>query len=87
VNGLQERFNFLNNFYAAVFSYEVGATKPSEAIFTELVKRSGVSADSIIFADDNPAKLSGAKAVGINTFVYKDFATYIDQLKELGVEL
>jgi HAD superfamily hydrolase (TIGR01509 family) len=87
VNGLQERFKFLDNFDAAVFSYEVSATKPSEAIFTELVKRSGVSADSIIFADDDADNLSGAKAVGINAFMYEGFDKYIEQLKELGVEL
>lgn len=87
VNGLQERFGFLDNFDAAVFSYEVGATKPSEAIFTELVKRSGVFADSIVFADDDEDNLSGAKALGINAFMYEGFDTYIEQLKELGVKL
>ncbi len=87
VNGLQERFRFLDYFDAAVFSYEVGATKPSEAIFAELIKRSGVSADSIVFTDDDVDNLAGAKALGINTFMYEGFNKYIEQLKELGVEL
>lgn len=86
VNGLQKRFGFLDNFDAAVFSHELGATKPSEAIFIELVKRSGVSADSIVFADDVD-RLSGAKALGIVTFVYEGLDSYLKQLKKLGVEL
>jgi HAD superfamily hydrolase (TIGR01509 family) len=87
VNGLQEQFGFLDNFDAAVFSYEVGVTKPSEAIFTELVRSSGVSADSIVFADDDANKLSGAQTIGIVAFVYEGFDAYIAQLKTLGVEL
>jgi len=87
VNGLQERFGFLDNFDASVFSYEIGATKPSEAIFTELVKRSGVTAEEIAFADDDAENLSGAKTVGITAFLYEDFDKFTKDLKELGVEL
>jgi glucose-1-phosphatase len=87
VNGLQERFSFLENFDASVFSYEVGATKPSETIFAELVKRSGVAAEEIAFADDDADNLSGAKAIGITTFLYEDFDKFMHDLKELGVEL
>jgi len=87
VNGLQERFGFLDNFDAAVFSYEIGATKPSEAIFTELIKRSGVSADEIAFADDDAENLTGAEAIGITAFLYEDFDQFIEHLKKLGVEL
>jgi HAD superfamily hydrolase (TIGR01509 family) len=87
VDGLQKRFNFLDNFDASVFSYEVGATKPSEIIFTELVKRSDVLAEEIAFADDNPAKLSGAKAIGITAFVYTGFDEFTTELKSLGVKL
>lgn len=87
VNGLQEQSGFLDNFDAAVFSYEIGATKPSEAIFTELVKRSGVSADEIAFADDDADNLTGAQDIGITTFLYEDFDQFIEHLKKLGVEL
>lgn len=87
VNGLQERFGFLDNFDVAVFSHEVGATKPSEVIFNELVRRSGVPAESIVFADDDANNLSGAKTLGIIALRYEDFDKYIEQLKELGVKL
>jgi HAD superfamily hydrolase (TIGR01509 family) len=87
ISGLQTRFHFLDNFDAAVFSYEVGAVKPSEAIFTELVKQSGVAAQEIVYADDNPERLSGAKALGITTFVYNGFDRFVEDLKSLGVEL
>ena len=85
VNGLQDRFRFLDNFDASVFSYEVGECKPSEVIFSELTKRAGGSAESIVFADDNPDNLSGAKNLGITTFLYEGFDKFMEQLKGLGV--
>lgn len=77
----------MDNFDAYVFSYQVGATKPSEKIFSQLVKDSGVKAEEIVFADDNETNLAGAKRVGIETFVYRGFEDFVGRLKELGVRL
>ena len=85
IQGLQARFGFLDNFDAAAISYEIGATKPSQAIFRELVKRSGVNAEEIVFADDDESKLSGARAIGMQTFVYKGFDEFLVSLRNLGV--
>lgn len=87
VNGLNERFHFLDSFDVAVFSHEVGAAKPSEAIFTELIDKSGVEAASIVFADDDAGNLTGAEALGIQTFLYEDFDQFTTKLKKLGVTL
>lgn len=87
VNGLQERFGFLDDFDAAVFSHEVGANKPSERIFAELIKKSGVEANEIVFADDNADNLAGAEAFGITTFLYEGFDKFLERLKELGVSV
>lgn len=87
VKGLQEKFGFLDNFDVAVFSYEVGECKPSKKIFEELVKKSQAEPSSIVFADDNPNNISGAKEVGITTFLYEGFDKYLEQLKGMGVEV
>ncbi len=87
VNGLNERFHFLDNFDVAVFSHEVGAVKPSEAIFSELIEKSGVPAASIAFADDDADNLTGAETLGIQTFLYEDFDQFTNKLEELGVTL
>lgn len=87
VNGLNERFQFLNNFDAAVFSYEVGELKPSEAIFQELIGRSRVKAGEIVFSDDNPDNLVGAMNLGITTFLYEGFDKFISKLQSLGVNV
>lgn len=87
VNGLQEKFGFLDNFDIKVFSFEVGESKPSKKIFEELVKQSQAEPSAIVFADDNPDSLSGAKEVGITTFLYEGFDKYLEQLKGVGVNV
>jgi len=87
VNGLQEKFGFLNNFDVVVFSYEVGVNKSDKKIFETLVEKSQVEPSLIVFADDNPDNLGGAKEVGITTFLYKGFDKYLEQLRSVGVEI
>ena len=87
VNGLQQKFGFLDNFDVSVFSFEVGASKPDRRIFEALAKKSGVEPSSIVFADDNPDNLVGAKEVGITTFLYEGFEKYLEQLKSVGVKI
>ncbi len=87
IEGLEKRFNFLKNFDVAVYSYEVGIAKPDKKIFQELVKLSGVNPKEIVFADDDIEKISGAKEVGIQAFLYEGFDKFVDKLKALGVVL
>lgn len=87
VKGLQQKFGFLDNFDIAVFSYEVGENKPGRKIFSELIKKSQVPPESIVFADDNPDNLTGAKELGITTFLYTGFDNYLAQLATVGVKI
>jgi epoxide hydrolase-like predicted phosphatase len=85
IKGLQEKFGFLDDFDVVVLACDVGASKPDKKIFEALVSKSGVKPEEIIFADDNPDNLAGAKEVGISTFLYEGFEKYMEQLKSVGV--
>jgi HAD superfamily hydrolase (TIGR01509 family) len=87
VQALDKIFHFLEDFDVAVFSYEVGDVKPSKEIFEELIKRSKVKSQQIVYSDDNPERLSGASELGINTFVYTDFIKFKQELEKLGVKI
>ena len=87
VNGLQKRFEFLNDFDAKIFSYEVGIDKPNKKIFKELIAKSGVRAEELFYSDDDESKMIGAKELGINTFLYTDFDALIMHLENLGVKI
>ncbi len=85
VRALEERFNFLSNFDVQIFSYKVGFVKPSKEIFQALIDQSGVEPEEIVYSDDKEERLSGAKNLGINAFVYKNFEEFLLKLEELGV--
>ena len=85
INGLHKRFGFLDDFDVAVFSYEVGISKPAKEIFQTLIAKAGVEANEIVYSDDDESKMEGAKELGINTFLYTDFDAFISYLEGLGV--
>ena len=87
INGLHKRFKFLDDFDAAVFSYEVGASKPDKRIFQQLIERSGLNAEEIVFADDNNDNLVGSREAGITTFFYEGFDKFMADLKGAGVKV
>jgi putative hydrolase of the HAD superfamily len=87
IQALDNKFHFLSNFDVVVFSYEVGVRKPDKKIFQTLIDKSGVKPEEIVFSDDNPEKLSGAKELGINTFVYENFEQFQKELIKLGVKI
>ncbi len=87
INGLQKRFKFLDNFDVWALSYEVGFNKPTKELFEELIRKSNVKANEIIFADDHDENVEGAKKVGIHAFIYEGFDKFIEKLKTLGVNV
>jgi epoxide hydrolase-like predicted phosphatase len=87
INGLQQRFGFLNDFDVIVLSYKVGVDKPNKEIFQDLITKSGVQANEIVYSDDDESKMDGAKELGINTFLYTDFEAFVKHLENLGVKL
>lgn len=87
INGLQERFKFLDDFDGKSISYEVGSSKPDTKIYQKLIEVSGVNANEIIYADDNNDNISEAQKVGINAFFYEGFDKFVEILRELNVEI
>lgn len=87
VNGLQKKFGFLDNFDTAVFSYEVGYTKPSAEIFNELIKLSGVRPEEITYSDDSQEAVEAARGLDIQAFFYRDFEQFIGELRRIGIAI
>ncbi len=86
VNALDAKFDFLNDFDFKIFSYQTRYMKPDVLMFQELVKATRLRPEEIAYSDDNYEKLTGALALGINTFVYQDFEQFKEELKKLGVK-
>ncbi|MBP9817614.1 HAD-IA family hydrolase [Candidatus Shapirobacteria bacterium] len=86
INGLQERFKFLNDFDARALSYEVGVNKPDKRLYEELIKKSGFEASEVVYSDDELVRTNAAKEVGLSAFLYENFEQFCGELKKLGVE-
>jgi epoxide hydrolase-like predicted phosphatase len=84
---LEARFGFMKDFDVVIASYEVGYTKPSREIFEVLLERVEVAPGELVYADDNPDRLQGARDLGITVFVYETFPQYIEELRRLGVKV
>lgn len=87
IEKLQKKFGFLEDFDVAVFSYEIGVTKPDKKIFEELIRRTNVKPEELVYSDDGEDKLKRALELGINAFLYENFEQFKDKLLELGVNL
>jgi putative hydrolase of the HAD superfamily len=87
INGLQNRFKFLDDFDGKSISYEVGSSKPDSKIYQKLIEVSGVNANEIVYADDNNDNILEAQKLGINAFFYENFDGFIEELRKLGVNI
>lgn len=64
-NGLGDAFK------AEFISADMKLMKPSAAFYEEVVRQIGLPAGEIVFLDDSPANVEGAKAVGLDARLYQ----------------
>jgi putative hydrolase of the HAD superfamily len=69
----------------AVLSFEVGARKPGGTFFTALVARAGCRPEQLLFIDDLPANVEGARAVGIDAVLFESAAGVERELARRGL--
>ena len=87
IDFLKKKFKLVRFFDIMVFSYEVGVLKPDKKIFQELIKRSLVKPNEIIYSDDKEINLKEARKLGIHTFHFQNFGQFKSELNNLGLEL
>ena len=80
---LSRHFDFIDAFDVSVFSYEVGMRKPDPVIFMVMLEKMGVGAENVVFIDDMPANVEGAKSAGLHAIRFTDTPTAIASLKTI----
>jgi len=63
-----DELGILREFDFAMTSHELGCAKPDPAIFRLALDKAALSADRVMFFDDLPANVAGARACGITAF-------------------
>lgn len=69
----------------AIVSGQLGVVKPDPRIFEIALERAGVLAERAVFVDDSTVNVDGARAVGIDAFVFVDAAQARRELAERGL--
>jgi putative hydrolase of the HAD superfamily len=81
----EERYPFFRHFPVRIYSYRVGASKPSPLIYREALKARKVAAPEAVFIDDVAAYVEAAKQLGMQGVVYQSPEQLVAELKALGV--
>ena len=74
-------------FDPVVTSCEVGHRKPEKEIYRIALQRLGLRANEVVFVDDMPGNVKGAKMVGIKAFVFKGVAQLRKDLISCGIKI
>jgi glucose-1-phosphatase len=82
---LESTHNVSRHFEELILSYLVGSAKPEEAIYLEVLKRSGLKAEECLFVDDLPANIEAAGKLGMNTIRFVGIADLKERLAAFGI--
>ncbi|MBX2991537.1 MAG: HAD family phosphatase [Bacteroidetes bacterium] len=74
-------------FDAVTLSFEVGAMKPAEILYRDILAKLDMRPYDCVYIDDMAEYVESAAALGFNAIQYTSHATLVDALKTLGVSV
>lgn len=81
-----QRFSILQSLFGTyALSYHVGVMKPEAAIFLTAADLAGCSPTEILYLDDMPQHIAGAKAVGFDAVQYIGTPQLMAELRRRGL--
>jgi HAD superfamily hydrolase (TIGR01509 family) len=81
----EQRYPFFRYFPVRIYSYRVGASKPSPLIYREALRSCKVKAPEAVFIDDVVAYVEAARQLGMQGVVYTAPEQLVAELAALGV--
>ena len=70
--GREKYLNFYNLFKKVYYSYKIGFRKPNTEAFRLILNENKLPAHKVLFIDDSPQHIEGAKKIGIKTYHLQD---------------
>jgi putative hydrolase of the HAD superfamily len=83
---LRGRYDFWPLFDGACVSADHSTLKPDPRMYTWLTETYGLVPEECVFFDDLQKNVAGAKAVGMESFVFTTTAQAEEDLKSIGVD-
>lgn len=72
IMGYEKYEVFYKLFKKVYYSHEIGFRKPNKEAFQLILDKNNLNADEVLFIDDSPQHIEGAKNLGIKTYHLKD---------------
>ena len=70
--GKEKYLEFYNLFDKVYYSHKIGHRKPNAEAFQLIIEENNLNSDEVLFIDDSPQHIEGAKKLGINCYHLKD---------------
>ena len=77
----QEAYGYADLVDAVVYSHEVGLAKPDPEIYALAARLTAVEPDEVLFLDDTPSAVQGARQAGWITVLFQDTTQAIAELE------
>ena len=77
---IRTQMGFAKVFDRLFFSSELGCKKPERAYYMRIMETLGLEGSDILFWDDSPSAVEGARACGWNAEVYAEFKAFETRL-------
>jgi len=87
VQGLDEKFHFLQYFDITVYSYEEGLLKPDPLIYEKAMEKSDLSADEILVVDNGQENIRTLKSLGFAVIWYEGYLELMEDLEKYEVKV
>jgi len=82
---LEKRFDFFRFFKHRIYSFVVGASKPSPLIFRAALQACKTTADNAMYIDDIPSYVEAARQLGMSGIVFHSPEQLIADLGQFGL--
>lgn len=82
---INKKFDIIQIFDELVLSYKVGAIKPEQKIFDEVVKRAGGNKSGLFYIDDREDLITVAQTLGIDCVRFENLDKLLITLRDKGI--
>jgi FMN phosphatase YigB (HAD superfamily) len=82
---MEAEFSFLAHFPVRIYSWQVGASKPSPEIFKTALKALDVAANEAFYIDDIPEFADAARKVGMDACIFESPEQLYNELRRRGL--
>ena len=81
---IETLFRWFACFDVKIFSCDVGVSKPDPSIYQACLDALGLDGGEVLFFDDVPANVKGARQAGIRSVLFRDYEDALRQAAEKG---